>query len=159
MDRFGICIDLPDDRLCPPVPNRMSYLKYLHTLIHTTDEPTPTTVLDIGAGASCVYPLLGFSMYGWRFIGSDIDSTAVQWARRNIATNHQETNIRIVQVQDSATMQTELSRYVGSVSTEASRSVDSLGTAVWRLIQLNWTTLETYKGPVRAYPVTNICTY
>lgn len=29
--------------------------------------------LDIGTGASAIYPLLGAKVYGWAFIATDID--------------------------------------------------------------------------------------
>ena len=33
---FGIDIELPEDRLCPPVPNRYNYILWLHDLLDTT---------------------------------------------------------------------------------------------------------------------------
>lgn len=40
--------------------------------------------LDVGTGASCIYPLLGHRVYGWNFMGSDIDRWAVsQYERRS----------------------------------------------------------------------------
>jgi len=44
-------------------------------------------VLDIGVGANCVYPLIGTHEYGWSFVGTDVDSAAVQWANQLVATN------------------------------------------------------------------------
>jgi 23S rRNA (adenine1618-N6)-methyltransferase len=38
-------------------------------------------VLDIGVGANCIYPLIGHSEYGWRFVGTDIDRAALACAR------------------------------------------------------------------------------
>ena len=142
-NEFNVDVELSPDRLCPPVPNRMSYLKWLSDLLaitgsqirpptlpqtnfatkvseaeksfpedqendsedsvvihamqinpHETSEgieafwesiadcgmsscdandETPVTksgvdthVLDIGVGASCIYPLLGHKLYKWR---------------------------------------------------------------------------------------------
>ena len=31
--------------------------------------------LDIGTGANAIYPLIGFSEYGWSFVGTDIKTT------------------------------------------------------------------------------------
>ncbi|KAL8823809.1 MAG: hypothetical protein Q9170_008315, partial [Blastenia crenularia] len=35
---FGVQIELPDDRLCPPVPNRFNYILWIQDLIDTTSE-------------------------------------------------------------------------------------------------------------------------
>ncbi|HJV39479.1 MAG TPA: RlmF-related methyltransferase, partial [Geothrix sp.] len=43
--------------------------------------------LDIGTGASLIYPLLGHREYGWSFVGSDIDGTALASAARILAAN------------------------------------------------------------------------
>jgi len=34
--------------------------------------------LDIGVGANCIYPILGNSEYGWSFVATDIDATALE---------------------------------------------------------------------------------
>jgi 23S rRNA (adenine1618-N6)-methyltransferase len=43
--------------------------------------------LDIGVGASCVYPIIGIKEYGWKFVGTDIDKVAIENANRIIETN------------------------------------------------------------------------
>jgi 23S rRNA A1618 N6-methylase RlmF len=44
-------------------------------------------VIDIGVGANCVYPLIGFAEYGWRFLGVDIDEAALANARMILGKN------------------------------------------------------------------------
>eukprot|EP00164_Ancoracysta_twista_P007533 GFYU01010709.1.p1 GENE.GFYU01010709.1~~GFYU01010709.1.p1 ORF type:complete len:340 (+),score=77.94 GFYU01010709.1:895-1914(+) len=44
--------------------------------------------IDIGTGASCVYPLLGVRINGWRFLATDIDPVSMQWAEYNASSNH-----------------------------------------------------------------------
>jgi 23S rRNA (adenine1618-N6)-methyltransferase len=44
-------------------------------------------VLDIGMGANGIYPLLGASEYGWRFVGTETDPVALRWARKIVAAN------------------------------------------------------------------------
>ncbi len=46
-------------------------------------------MLDIGCGANLIYPLLGAAMHGWSFVGVDITDTAIEWARKNAASNPQ----------------------------------------------------------------------
>lgn len=94
---FGISgWDVPLDRLCPPVPNRLSYIRWLEGLLrlgsstqqeNKIDGTAAVRGLDIGTGASCIYPLLGAASYGWHFIASDVDACSADWARRNIAAN------------------------------------------------------------------------
>jgi 23S rRNA (adenine1618-N6)-methyltransferase len=43
--------------------------------------------LDIGVGASCIYPIVGSHEYGWSFIGSDIDPIAIESSRKIIESN------------------------------------------------------------------------
>ncbi|KHN99354.1 DUF890 domain-containing protein [Metarhizium album ARSEF 1941] len=89
---FGIKIELPPDRLCPPVPNRHSYILWLKDLLDTSsyDEPgRKRTGMDIGTGASCIYPLLG----SWR---ADIDAESLKWARRNVEINGLSSRINVV---------------------------------------------------------------
>lgn len=43
--------------------------------------------LDIGTGTSCIYPLLGSKLHGWKFYGTDVDAEAVKQATDNVALN------------------------------------------------------------------------
>lgn len=42
---------------------------------------------DIGTGANCIYPLLGASLLGWSFVGSDVTEIALEWAEKNVKNN------------------------------------------------------------------------
>ena len=84
--------DVPPGYLCPPIPGRSDYLHYVADLLGTaadaaTPRRRPVAVLDIGTGASCIYPLIGASEYGWRFVGTEIDPVALGWARTLVAAN------------------------------------------------------------------------
>lgn len=46
------------------------------------------TGIDIGTGANCIYPLIGYSMYNWHFIASDINKDAIKIANENIIKNN-----------------------------------------------------------------------
>ena len=76
---FGLKIELPPNRLCPPVPNRLNYLLWIQSLLDTTsdnysdsyDRDREVLGLDIGTGASAIYPLLGcVQRPKWRFAGT-----------------------------------------------------------------------------------------
>lgn len=85
--------DIPENYLCPPIPGRVDYIHYMADLLSECNNgviPTGKSVkaLDIGVGANCIYPILGTKEYGWQFVGSDIDYTAVKSAREIITTNN-----------------------------------------------------------------------
>ncbi len=85
--------DIPAHYLCPPIPGRADYLHFLADLLASGNEGeiprgAAVTALDIGTGANCVYPLIGHSEYGWRFLGTDIDSIAVAAATAIIKSNN-----------------------------------------------------------------------
>ncbi|KAM0152224.1 hypothetical protein ACHAPG_007759 [Botrytis cinerea] len=103
---FGLNLTLPEDRLCPPVPNRLNYIVWLQELIDTssddyTDSYNPNRQvhgLDIGTGASCIYPLLGCAQRAsWRFTGTDIDDRSIAFARTNVQSNGLQTRIQLIQ--------------------------------------------------------------
>lgn len=84
--------DFPDTYLCPPIPGRADYLHYLADLLQRENsgvlpEGRRIKMLDIGTGASCIYPLLGHAIYQWHFVASDIDPISIESARTNIANN------------------------------------------------------------------------
>lgn len=35
---FGTKLDLPDDRLCPPIPNRYNYILWIQDLLDSTSD-------------------------------------------------------------------------------------------------------------------------
>ncbi|MGU0016005.1 RlmF-related methyltransferase [Escherichia coli] len=49
--------------------------------------PANASVLDIGVGANCIYPLIGVHEYGWRFTGSETSSQALSSAQAIISSN------------------------------------------------------------------------
>ncbi len=84
--------ELPQGYLCPSIPGRADYIHYLADLLSggNADEiPRGKAVLglDIGIGSSCIYPIVGHSVYGWRFVGSEIDPTAIENLNRFLGEN------------------------------------------------------------------------
>lgn len=68
-------------------------------------------VLDIGVGASCIYPLLGNRLYRFHFIGSDINEEAVAFANTTVTSNNLSDSVQIVCAQDSAVLQKAIVEY------------------------------------------------
>jgi len=84
--------DLPLGYLCPPIPGRADYIHHVADLLAASNKgkvPTGLSVriLDIGTGASCIYPLIGHKAYGWHFTGVDIDPVALKSANQIIDSN------------------------------------------------------------------------
>lgn len=84
--------DVPAGYLCPPIPGRADYLHYAADLLSSCNFnkiPTGDKIkcLDVGVGASCVYPLIGTNEYRWLFIGSEIDEIALASAQAIIDKN------------------------------------------------------------------------
>jgi len=84
--------DIPNNSLCPPIPGRADYIHYIADLLATSNNgiiPEGETVqgLDIGIGANCIYPIIGNSVYGWSFVGTDIDATALENCSKIIEDN------------------------------------------------------------------------
>ncbi|KAH0842288.1 hypothetical protein FOPE_07265 [Fonsecaea pedrosoi] len=102
---FDLTVDLPEDRLCPPVPNRFNYILFIQRLLDSTspsfhqgfDPDRQVIGLDIGTGASAIYPLLACRQRPqWRFLATEIDEKNREYAQRNILTNKLQARIRLV---------------------------------------------------------------
>jgi 23S rRNA (adenine1618-N6)-methyltransferase len=83
---------IPQNYLCPPIPGRADYIHYMADLMGLCNNgniPLGSQIkcLDIGIGANCVYPIIGNKEYGWSFVGTDIDSNAIESANSIIEMN------------------------------------------------------------------------
>lgn len=91
---YGISYwDIPDNYLCPPIPGRADYIHYVADLLASSNhniipKGINTSVLDIGVGANCIYPLVGHKEYAWHFVGSEIDPVAVDSAKTILERNN-----------------------------------------------------------------------
>jgi 23S rRNA (adenine1618-N6)-methyltransferase len=82
--------DIPEGYLCPPIPGRADYVHHLADFLQKEEgisKGKAIKVLDIGMGANCIYPIIGHQEYGWSFVGTDIDPTAVKAAKAIVAAN------------------------------------------------------------------------
>jgi 23S rRNA (adenine1618-N6)-methyltransferase len=84
--------DIPAGYLCPPIPGRADYIHYIADLLAENNNGVVPTgnkvkILDIGTGANCVYPLIGSSVYGWDFVGTEVDLIALSSAKNIVALN------------------------------------------------------------------------
>lgn len=91
--------DIPATYLCPPIPGRVDYIHHLADLLAESDggripRGPHISALDIGTGASLVYPLIGRHEYGWDFTGVDIDPVSIASAREICRKNGLDITLR-----------------------------------------------------------------
>ncbi|KAL5115133.1 hypothetical protein ACEQ8H_006969 [Pleosporales sp. CAS-2024a] len=103
---FALQLEVPSDRLCPPIPNRWNYVTWIHGLLDSTspsysysyDANRPVIGLDIGTGASAIYTMLCLqSRPNWTMCATDIDKRSFESAARNLALNNLMTRTKLLQ--------------------------------------------------------------
>ncbi|XP_073902709.1 RNA N(6)-adenosine-methyltransferase METTL16 isoform X4 [Castor canadensis] len=97
---FGLSIDIPLERLIPTVPLRLNYIHWVEDLIghQDSDRSTLRRGIDIGTGASCIYPLLGATLNGWYFLATEVDDMCFNYAKKNVEQNNLSELIKVVKV-------------------------------------------------------------
>ncbi|RAQ74312.1 DUF890 domain protein [Aspergillus flavus] len=107
---FGLNVHIPENRLCPPVPNRLNYILWLQSLLDTTgkeyrddyDPDRKVVGLDIGTGCCSIYPLLGCSVRPqWNFVATDIDDENIRTSQEAVSGNNLDSRIRVVKTDTS----------------------------------------------------------
>uniref|UniRef100_A0A8C5EXG3 U6 small nuclear RNA (adenine-(43)-N(6))-methyltransferase n=1 Tax=Gouania willdenowi TaxID=441366 RepID=A0A8C5EXG3_GOUWI len=83
-------------RLIPTVPLRLNYIHWVEDLID--GQKQPRRGIDIGTGASCIYPLLGASMNGWYFLATEVDDICFDYATKNVEQNNLSDLVKVVKV-------------------------------------------------------------
>jgi 23S rRNA (adenine1618-N6)-methyltransferase len=100
--------EFPDTNLCPPIPGRVDYIHHLNDLLIKSNITGDISVLDIGTGATCIYPLLGNAVYGWSFVGVDIDLDSLDAAQDIIDDNQLDPQILLRQQFDENNILTDV---------------------------------------------------
>ncbi|XP_068601597.1 RNA N6-adenosine-methyltransferase mettl16 [Brachionichthys hirsutus] len=93
---FGLTIEIPLERLIPTVPLRLNYIHWVEDL--TDGQKQLRRGIDIGTGASCIYPLLGATMNGWYFLATEVDDICFDYATKNVEQNNLSDLIKVVKV-------------------------------------------------------------
>ncbi|KRX25583.1 Methyltransferase-like protein 16 [Trichinella nelsoni] len=95
---FGLSIEIPPDSLVPRIPGRLNYIHWLQDLAASHFPDESVRCIDIGSGASCIYPLLGAKVCGWKFIAVEKLPDAIECARKNVMKNNLQNLISVVEV-------------------------------------------------------------
>ncbi|RKP37223.1 ribosomal RNA large subunit methyltransferase F-like protein [Dimargaris cristalligena] len=107
---FNLALDIPRHTLCPMIPNRLDYIHVIEDLVGTGSshiEQRSMIGLDIGTGASCIYPLLACRLNPhWKFIatGKYIHKPSISVARQNVANNGLSSKIQVLENPDPTTV-------------------------------------------------------
>lgn len=88
--------EIPKNYLCPPIPGRADYIHYLADLLGDKEN---INGLDIGVGANCIYPIIGVSVYNWKFTVSDIDPISIQSVENIVNSNEKLKNNITIKLQ------------------------------------------------------------
>lgn len=75
----------PEDNLCPRIPSRLNYLLWIH---HFRGCSNIKKLIDIGTGAGVIYPLLGWRVFGSKFIATEIDAASYKKSTEIIKVNN-----------------------------------------------------------------------
>ncbi|KAL9607676.1 MAG: hypothetical protein Q9167_007436 [Letrouitia subvulpina] len=87
---------------------RFNYIRWVQDLLDSTsdtyeddyDPDRQVIGLDIGTGASCIFPLLGCAERpNWRFAATDIDEKNLEFARKNVISNNLTARIKLQQTE------------------------------------------------------------
>lgn len=86
--------NIPATHLCPPVPGRADYLHYLADLLAEANngeipKGNAVRILDLGTGATAIYPVLGHALYDWQFVATDCEKSSLTVARNTVTQNPQ----------------------------------------------------------------------
>lgn len=101
-------ITLPSDRMIPAVPQRLNYICWIEDLVKLIEIQTPdlsVVGIDIGTGASCIFPILSCHRNPtWSFIGVEADSRSFSVAVENVQKNFMDEKIRMLKISTEDTL-------------------------------------------------------
>ena len=95
---FGIKwdFDAKAGNLCPSVARSLNYLHWIEDLIGAEADKCTVSGIDIGTGASAIFPILACAMHpNWTFIASDILVDSASSAQRIVEENGWTERVRV----------------------------------------------------------------
>ncbi|XP_077996061.1 RNA N(6)-adenosine-methyltransferase mettl16-like [Glandiceps talaboti] len=107
---YGLDVHLPLDRLVPTVPLRLNYIHWIEDLIQQDGNYKGSNIhgIDIGTGASCIYPLLGEVVNDWKFTATETDDLNIKYATENIERNEKNDKIKVIKTSEDCLLRTVL---------------------------------------------------
>lgn len=71
---FDVKWSLPEHHLIPTIPSRINYLLWIKEIFGKSIK----RVLEIGTGASLIFPILGVKLFGWEFVSTELDPESIE---------------------------------------------------------------------------------
>ncbi|KAI1724555.1 U6 small nuclear RNA (adenine-(43)-N(6))-methyltransferase [Ditylenchus destructor] len=88
LEYFGLSVQFPEGSLVPRIPQRLNYILLIEDLLRDNNlNNGPVCGIDIGTGASCIFPLLGAKQCEWSFVATELDEISLNCARENAVNN------------------------------------------------------------------------
>ncbi|KAI6206282.1 U6 small nuclear RNA (adenine-(43)-N(6))-methyltransferase [Aphelenchoides besseyi] len=98
-ENFDLDVRLPSGTLAPRIPQRYNYIRLIGQLVESNNlNRTNVVGLDIGTGASCIYPLLGARECGWQFYATELNSESAEQAKENVERNSLVDRVSVLKV-------------------------------------------------------------
>ncbi|KAJ3641083.1 hypothetical protein Zmor_027604 [Zophobas morio] len=98
---FGLDIQIPLNKLIPTVPLRLNYILWIEDLLSVADRTDNIKGIDIGTGASCVYPTIAAKKNQWTMLATEIDPESIKFATENVKRNSLQNLVTVIQVKDT----------------------------------------------------------
>ncbi|XP_018573896.1 U6 small nuclear RNA (adenine-(43)-N(6))-methyltransferase [Anoplophora glabripennis] len=95
---FSLFVEIPPSKLIPTIPLRLNYILWIEDLLNSVERFNDIIGIDIGTGASCIYPLLAAKKNKWSMIATEKDTESVTCAKSNVRNNSLQDFITIVEV-------------------------------------------------------------
>lgn len=101
-------INIPTDRMIPAVPQRLNYICWIEDLVKLVEIQSPDVNvlgIDIGTGASCIFPILSCHRNPtWSFIGVEADTKSYAVALENVQKNFMDDRISMIKITTEDTL-------------------------------------------------------
>lgn len=101
-------IEIPNDRMIPAVPQRLNYICWIEDLVKLLENQVydlSVIGIDIGTGASCIFPILSCHRNpSWNMIGIEADAKSYGVACENVNRNYMGDKICILRISPDSTL-------------------------------------------------------
>ncbi|GLH03479.1 U6 small nuclear RNA (adenine-(43)-N(6))-methyltransferase [Gryllus bimaculatus] len=102
---FDLNVNIPLTRLVPTLPLRLNYLLWIEDLLDAVgiqrSDFASVKGIDIGTGASCIYPLLAAKQNNWSMMATEVDNESFKIAEANVTANNLQHLITVKLVEGS----------------------------------------------------------